>query len=191
VRTLHVSQAFWQHQARQILTLYEHVMTFCSNGLQIHFLVFFWGAPISSYMAKRLKGRVPKRKFVLPKESWISTSTFFQFLFLLMVLHDVIFNLVTGYEYERFKFFLKNLQVPWYWNSQWWPVWKNSISFIITNLSHIWSTWIRCDVQEIQKKGIPPTFHEFKNEEVHWKNTQKKLWYLNVIILWIPWNDKL
>jgi hypothetical protein len=51
--------------------------------------------------AQVLKGKVPKKKFVLPRESWI--SLFFKFFFLLMVLYGVIFNL--GYEYKGFEFF--------------------------------------------------------------------------------------
>jgi hypothetical protein len=41
---------------------------------------------------QELKGKVPKKKFVLSIESWI--FTFSQFLFLFMVLHDVIFNAI-------------------------------------------------------------------------------------------------
>jgi hypothetical protein len=40
--------------------------------------------------AQGLKGRVLKKKFVLPIESWI--FTFFQKKFLFMVLHYVTFN---------------------------------------------------------------------------------------------------
>jgi hypothetical protein len=39
-----------------------------------------------------LKGRVLRKKFVLPIESWF--LTFFHFSFLLMVLHDVTFNVI-------------------------------------------------------------------------------------------------
>jgi hypothetical protein len=40
--------------------------------------------------AQGLKGRVLRKKFVLPIESWF--FHFFQFYFLQLVLHDVIFN---------------------------------------------------------------------------------------------------
>jgi hypothetical protein len=43
--------------------------------------------------AQGLKGRVLRKKFVLPIESWF--FTFFHFLFLFMVLHDVTFNVTT------------------------------------------------------------------------------------------------
>jgi hypothetical protein len=43
--------------------------------------------------AQGLKGRVLKKKFVLPTKSWI--FTFFQFIyFLLMVPHDVTLNVI-------------------------------------------------------------------------------------------------
>jgi hypothetical protein len=38
---LHISQAFWQYKARQILTPYESMVNFCSNGLQINFPCIF------------------------------------------------------------------------------------------------------------------------------------------------------
>jgi hypothetical protein len=41
-------------------------------------------------IAQGLKGRVLKKKFVLLIKSWF--FTFFHFFFLIMVLHDVIFN---------------------------------------------------------------------------------------------------
>ena len=59
-----------------------------------HFSYIFWGAPTCSYMvevAQGLKGRVLRKKFVLSIESWFSLFSFF---FLLMVLHDVTFNLI-------------------------------------------------------------------------------------------------
>jgi hypothetical protein len=40
--------------------------------------------------AQGLKGRVLRKKFVLPIESWI--FTFLHLFFLLVVLHDVTFN---------------------------------------------------------------------------------------------------
>jgi hypothetical protein len=40
--------------------------------------------------AQGLKGRVLRKKFFLPIKSWFFTS--FYFFFLLMVLHDVTFN---------------------------------------------------------------------------------------------------
>jgi hypothetical protein len=41
--------------------------------------------------AQGLKGRMLRKKFVLPIESWF--FTFFHFFFLLMVLHAVTFNM--------------------------------------------------------------------------------------------------
>jgi hypothetical protein len=46
----------------------------------------------SAKTAKQLNGRMPIKKFVLFIESWI--FTFFQILFLLIVLHDIIFNAI-------------------------------------------------------------------------------------------------
>jgi hypothetical protein len=43
-------------------------------------------------IAQVLKGRVLRKKFVLPMKSWF--FTFFHFSFLLMVLHDVTFNVI-------------------------------------------------------------------------------------------------
>jgi hypothetical protein len=40
--------------------------------------------------AQGLKGKVLRKKFILPIESWF--FTFFHFSFLFMVLHDVTFN---------------------------------------------------------------------------------------------------
>jgi hypothetical protein len=44
--------------------------------------------------AQGLKGRVLRKKFVLPIKSWFLTF-FHCFFFLLMVLHDVIFNVTS------------------------------------------------------------------------------------------------
>jgi hypothetical protein len=44
--------------------------------------------------AQGLKGMVLRKKFVLPIESWF--FTFFHFLFFLMVLHDVTFNVIAA-----------------------------------------------------------------------------------------------
>jgi hypothetical protein len=44
-------------------------------------------------IAQRLKGRVLKKKLVLPIESWF--FTFFHLFFWLMVFYDVTFNMTT------------------------------------------------------------------------------------------------
>jgi hypothetical protein len=44
-------------------------------------------------IAQGFKGMVLRKKFVLPIESWF--SNFFYVSFLLMVLHDVTFNVTT------------------------------------------------------------------------------------------------
>jgi hypothetical protein len=60
----------------------------------------------------------------------------------------------------------------------------------------IWAMHVQFNLEVIckkkKRKGIPSNFQEFKVKKFIVKNTQeKKRWCLNVIILWIPWNDKL
>jgi hypothetical protein len=43
---LHNSQAFWQHQARQILTLYEPTVKFCSKKVLDSFFLYFHAANV-------------------------------------------------------------------------------------------------------------------------------------------------
>ena len=80
---LHISQAFREHQARQISTLYELVEKFCWRWVISSFFMYFLN---SSYMqhvaeaAQRLKGRVLRKKFFLPIKSWFFTF-FSLFLF--------------------------------------------------------------------------------------------------------------
>jgi hypothetical protein len=76
---LHISQAFWEHQARQIPTPYKLIVKFCSkwvlSSLILHFLSSSYMRPFG-WNSARTKGR---KKFVLPIESWF--SIFFHFLF--------------------------------------------------------------------------------------------------------------
>jgi hypothetical protein len=60
--------------------------------------------------AQGLKGRVLRKKFVLPIESQF--FTFFHFFFLLMVLYDVTFNVIAKTKCEVFDFFQEMLQGP-------------------------------------------------------------------------------
>jgi hypothetical protein len=92
---LNISQAFWQHQACPIPTLHKPMVNFCSKWVVSSFFLYFLRTPTCSYVVKTtqgLKGKVLKKKFVLLIESWV--FTFFQFCFLFMVLHDVIFNMI-------------------------------------------------------------------------------------------------
>jgi hypothetical protein len=55
--------------------------------------------------AQGLKGKVLKKNFVLPIESWF--FTFFQCFFLLMILHDGIFNLIAKNINAKFLIFFQ------------------------------------------------------------------------------------
>jgi hypothetical protein len=55
--------------------------------------------------AQGLKGNIIRKKFVLPIESWY--STFFHFYFLLIILHDVTFNVTTTIQISNFFFLFK------------------------------------------------------------------------------------
>jgi hypothetical protein len=83
---LHISQAFQEHQAHQILTLYEPMVKFCLKWVFSSFFLYFMKTPTCSQMAKteqRLKGRVLRKKFVLSIISWFST-----FLSLFLFVHS-------------------------------------------------------------------------------------------------------
>jgi hypothetical protein len=60
--------------------------------------------------AQGLKGKVLKKNFVLPHR--ILVFHFFSLSFLLMVLHDVIFNVTVTILVRSFEFFQKSLQGP-------------------------------------------------------------------------------
>jgi hypothetical protein len=62
---LHISQAFQQHQARQIPTPYELMVKFCSKYVVNSFSCIFWGIATWSHVARTtqgLKGRMPKKR---------------------------------------------------------------------------------------------------------------------------------
>jgi hypothetical protein len=134
---------------------------------------------------------VLKKKFVMPIESWF--FTFFYF-FWLMVLHDVIFNVSATIWIWSFWFFSRNLTrslVLKFWvkthiNK------KNFNSLIITNmdlryepcvLNLVWKWWTK----------DPKKRKDHLSKEVHTKKhaKKKKLWCLNIIISYIPWNGEL
>jgi hypothetical protein len=76
---IHISQAFREHQARPIPTLYEHVLKFCWKWVLSSFNIL-WGTPTCSHVAKTtqgLKGRVLRKTFTMSIESWF--FTFFHF----------------------------------------------------------------------------------------------------------------
>jgi hypothetical protein len=85
---LHILQAFWDHQARPISTPYEPMVKFCSKWVLCSFFLYFFKSSHVAKTAQGLKGRVLRKKFVLPIESWLFI------IFLLMVLHDVTFNVI-------------------------------------------------------------------------------------------------
>jgi hypothetical protein len=81
---LHISQAFWEYQTRQFQLCMSSWWSFVQNGYKVHFSCSLWGIPTCSHMAKiaqRLKGRVLRKKFVLPTKSWLFTSFTFFFCF--------------------------------------------------------------------------------------------------------------
>jgi hypothetical protein len=51
---LHMSQAFWQCQAQQILTLYEHVMNLCSKWILYFFEELLKISYLTSYGQKKV-----------------------------------------------------------------------------------------------------------------------------------------
>jgi hypothetical protein len=131
-----------------------------------------------------------RNKFVLPLKSWFFTS--FHFFFLLMVLHDVTFNVTTTIYMWSFWFFSRNFT-----RSIVLKLWiktlvnkKNSSSFIITKLELRFEpcvltlTW-KWGAKDPKKKRRRTNYHKFRSEETSKKirNIQKrKPWCLNVII---------
>jgi hypothetical protein len=93
---LHISHAFREHQARPIPTLYEPVVKFCSKWVLSSFFLYFQR---SSYMqpcgwnCPRTEGQGAKKEVFFAQK--ILDFHFFHFLFLLMVPHDVTFNVTT------------------------------------------------------------------------------------------------
>ena len=90
---LHISQAFREYQACLIPTLYESVANFCwkwvSSSFFFHFLRSSYMLPYG-WKCPRAEGHGAKKEVSLPIKSWF--FTFFHIFFLLMVLHDVTFN---------------------------------------------------------------------------------------------------
>jgi hypothetical protein len=90
---LDILQAFCEHQARPIPTLYEPVVKFCSKRVLSSFFLYFLK---SSYMqpcgwnCPRAEGQGAKKEVYFAYRIFV--FHFFSLLFLLMVLHDVTFN---------------------------------------------------------------------------------------------------
>jgi hypothetical protein len=127
-----------------------------------------------------------KREFVLPIESWI--FTFFQTLFLSMVLNDVIFHVTASIWMQSLWFFWEILQVPQCFESR-----HPSTKIILVHSYHkskdrIWAMRTQIDLKVIYKRfkreRRPSKFHEFWSEEVHCKKDlqKRKVWCLKVII---------
>jgi hypothetical protein len=76
---LYISQAYWQHQVRQIPTLYESVANVCSkwivNSLFLYFLGSFYMQP-RGLNCPRIERQATKKEVCLPIEPWIFTSSF-------------------------------------------------------------------------------------------------------------------
>jgi hypothetical protein len=73
---------------KHVSTPFEPMVNYCSKWAVIQYSCIFWRAPICIHVAKTtegLKGRVPKKKFILPIKSWI--FTFFQMFFLRKIYH--------------------------------------------------------------------------------------------------------
>jgi hypothetical protein len=131
--------------------------------------------------AQGLKGRVLRKNFILPIESWF--LTFFHFYFLLMVLHDVTFNVTATIQIEVFNIFSRNFTRPTVLK-----VWikslinkKNFSSLIITNmeLRHeslvpnlIWK-WGAKDPKNPKKREDHLIYINFGVKKFIVKNTQK------------------
>ena len=110
ISKVHLSQAFWQHQACQIPTLYKPLVNFCLKQIMISFFNNFWGALVCNHVVESAQGqkcRVPKKKFVLPIESWILKFIFFNFCFCSWFCMISSSMWLLGNEYERFEVFRK------------------------------------------------------------------------------------
>jgi hypothetical protein len=94
---------FREHQARQNSdSVWVHGEV-CPKLVLSSFFLYFLRNHVDK-IAQGLKGRVLRKKFVLPIESWF--FTFFTF-FLFMVLHDVIFNMTATICMWSFYFYFK------------------------------------------------------------------------------------
>jgi hypothetical protein len=162
------------------------------TGIKLIFSCIFWGAPTCSHVAKiaqGLKGRVLRKKFVLPIESLF--FTFFHFLFFT---HGSAWCHLQCDHYDlnvKFVIFSRNFTrsiVLKFWVKT--PInKKNSSSLIITNmelrfgpcaLNLIWK-WCAKDPKKREDHLI---FINFGVKKFTLINTQKKkrFWCLNVII---------
>jgi hypothetical protein len=102
---------------------------------------------------------VPKNKLGLSIEALIFILFQKQ---LLMIKHDVISNVIDQMQHWSFDIFQENLQIPlcWYFSQR--PLLTKRIQthsrFWIQGqeLSYVWSTWCRRDIQKMQitKKNI-------------------------------------
>jgi hypothetical protein len=146
-------------------------------------------------IAQGLKGKVLRKRFVLPIESWF--FTFFHFFF---ALHDVTFNVTAMIWMWSCWFFSRNFTksiVLKFWVKT--PInKKNSSSLILTNLElgfepcvlNLIRKWV---VKDPQKRKDHLIFINFRVKKFTIKKQPKKtkLWCLNIIISYIPRNEEL
>jgi hypothetical protein len=111
---LHISQAFHEHQARQIPTLYEPVANFCWKQVLSSIFLYF---PSSSYMqpcgqnCPRAERQVAKNKFCFAHK--ILVFTFFLFSWFCMMSSSMW---LLRFKCEVFDFFQEILQGPQCWS---------------------------------------------------------------------------
>jgi hypothetical protein len=174
--------------------MYEPMVIFCSKWVVSSIFMYFWRAPTCGYVSKNaqgLKGKAPKKKIILPIESWVFTFIWFYFLLRFYWHHPQCIVLIWMWGFYIFtssivlEFWVKTLVNK-----------KNSNSLIFINLrlrfdwcvlNLIW-TWCA----KAKKKEYYLIFMNFGVKKFTIQNIQKikTPWCLDVIILWIPWNDK-
>jgi hypothetical protein len=127
----------------------------------------------------RAEGQGSQKKFALPIKSWF--STFFHFFFLLLVLHDITFNVTATIWMWSFLFFSRILtrSIVLKFGVKT-PVNKNnSNSLILTNLELQFepcmfnSIWKWC-AKDPKKREDHLIFINFGIKKLTLKNTQKK-----------------
>jgi hypothetical protein len=156
---LHISQAFCEHQARPIPTPYEPVVKFCSKQVLSSYFMYFLR---SSYMqpcgwnCPRAEGHGSQKIVCFVYK--ILVFHFFSLFFLLMVLHDITFNVTVTIWMWSFwffsriftrsivlKFWVKTPSTKIILAHSWLQIWS-------WDLSYVCLTWFGREKQKTPKK---------------------------------------
>jgi hypothetical protein len=153
---------------------------YVQNGLYIHFSLYILGSSYNYHMAKiayGLEGKVPNKRLVLSKESWI-----FTFFSIFVFFHGSIWHYI---QRDHSNFEVKSLILFYFYFTSsmvlesWVKILVNSNSLILTNprmgfepcMLNLISKW---RAKNPKRLGRLPNFHEFCSEKVHHIKDPKK-----------------